>query len=136
MTLSTKDVKDQLNGSAAKLNKLAGDFLHIAEANSVDGLKAIKNLRQDAEAGKTSFVEASKSASNLASEMASELERLEANEAGFDLAAHQDACDMMVEALLSLRGQARRTSDALERHLAKRRLEEEANLLAEAKAGS
>ena len=121
MSTSKKDVKTALTSAADRLDKLSKDILFHAEEASVGGLKALKGKIAAAEAGKTSFVEASVAAKAMADDMAENIARMEQD---FILEEHEAERDRMIEALLSLRGQARATGAALSHHLL---LDEEEN---------
>ena len=119
MSLTRQEVQTKLADSAERLDKLSSDFLYLAEQSSIESLKNIKKLRKRAEEGRMSFLEASEAAAGMATALQDNLDAIEAGESVFDLAAHQNECDSMIEALMSMRGQARRTVQALGKHLSK-----------------
>lgn len=115
--MTRSEIRNRINASAARLDKLAGDLVHHAEEHAADGLAAVARLRAAAERGETGFAPAAATVAGMARDSEEALAGVEAQVAAYDEAAHADAFDEMVEALMALRGQARLTVRALERHL-------------------
>jgi hypothetical protein len=124
MKLSKTNVQTELAQSADKLDKLCKDVMFYAEDAARLGLMTLQTHINDAQAGKSSFLEAASATKALAEDMQVHTDALEA----VSLEEQEAELDGMIEALLALRGQARRTGLAVDRHLQIKALEEDETL--------